>query len=289
MITKTQIFLKEKYPNFYKIVRNSLFPITDKLRSRKRERFNERQTIKVSPLGHTFFINIDPQNGFIDQHIFATGIYEPDILKAFTEHLSDGDVFVDIGGNIGWHSLFASAIVGKNGHVHTFEPLEKLRNQFNSSLEANDFKNIVTVHPFGLGKTDEDLQIHLNPINIGGSSIFNNGHDNTSTIHIKNGDSVLSNLDKITLIKIDTEGYEVEVLSGLKNTLKNKTPKLIVEYSPSFWGEEKIDRGTEFFNILCSVNYSILDMEDGYREIIDHESWINDFDKLQTNLLCLPK
>ena len=284
-----QLFLKEKFPILYKRLRNSFFPLIDYYRSKKRATFNSSENKQVSPLGLPFTVALNPKNGFIDQHIFTTGNYEPDILKVMAEYLKNGDTFVDIGGNIGWHSLVAASIVGPTGHIHTFEPLKNLRDQFSESLNLSGFAGRVTVYPFGCSDKVEVAHLHLNPINIGGSSIFDERHTETININLITADSALEKTPEVNLIKIDTEGYELEVLRGLKQTLLNKRPVLIIEYSPSFWSSDRPERSSEFFEILVSNNYICLDLENGHSKINDPDAWIQSFTKLQTNLLCLPQ
>ena len=282
------IYLKNNFPGVYKQIRDVLFPIIDRLRETKRKQFTQPVTKKVSVLGHEFKIALDPANGFLDSHIFITGAYELDILAVMKQHLHPGEVFIDIGGNIGWHSLFAASIVGSSGHVHTFEPLPKLQAQFTSSVEANNFTDIIELYPFGVSNKTEKQRIYLNSKNMGNSSLFINHKQESLDIELKPADEVLAQLPRVDLIKIDTEGAELAVLQGLITTLASKRPTLIIEFSPSFWGEDKLARGQEFMSILRNANYTIRDIELGQIEIKDDEKWLRSFTKVQTNLLCLP-
>ena len=229
-----QLFLKEKFPQVYFKLRTAFFPLVDSFRSKKRAAFNTSINKTVSPLHQSFNIKLNPENGFIDQHIFATGTYEPDILKVIGEYLKSGDTFVDIGGNIGWHSLVAAAIVGPEGHVHTFEPLPRLREQFLESLTQSGFTDRVTIYPFGCSDKTEEAKLHLNPINIGGSSILDERHGKTTVINLIPADTALDTTPSVHLIKIDTEGYELEVLRGLTKTLTEKRPVLIMAQGSLF-------------------------------------------------------
>lgn len=288
-MSKLQVFLKHHFPSFYIKIRNILFPLVENLRLKKRQQFNHPVDKVVSTLGQNFTIALDPSNGFIDAHIYATGTYEPDILQVMKDYLRPGDTFVDIGGNIGWHSLFATSLVGEQGKVHTFEPLPKLNEQFKRSIKLNNFSKQVTLHSYGCSDVSGKAYLHINEKNIGGSSILDERYSETVEISTLPADEILRDLSEISLIKIDTEGFEIEVLRGLKTTLSQLKPKLIIEFSPSFWTNQKIERSKEFFAILTFHDYSILDLENGYKPIVNTDGWINEFNKLQTNLLCLPK
>ncbi|MFM2424357.1 MAG: hypothetical protein RLZZ70_748 [Candidatus Parcubacteria bacterium] len=282
------IFLKNNFPGLYSVVRNALFPFIDSFRNTKRKKFREPTTKAVHVLGENFKIALDPANGFIDSHIFITGAYELDILAVMKQHLKPDGVFVDIGGNIGWHTLFAASVVGHQGRVHTFEPLPKLQIQLTKSIAENNFSNIITLHPFGVSSEVKTQRIYLNKNNMGNSSLFINHKEEYLDIELKPADTILESLPHIDFIKIDTEGSELEVLQGLRSTLMTKRPTMIIEFSPAFWGEHKLERSREFMTILRDSNYTIRDIEYGQIEITDDEAWLKGFTKVQTNLLCLP-
>lgn len=287
-MTSLYIYLKNNFPGLYTVVRNALFPLIDGFRNTKRKKFTEPTTKAVHVLGQDFKIALDPSNGFIDSHIFITGAYELDILAVMKQYLKPNGVFVDIGGNIGWHSLFAASVVGPHGQVHTFEPLPKLQTQLTKSITENNFGKIITLHPFGVSSEIKTQRIYLNKKNMGNSSLFINHKEEYLDIELKPADAILAPLPTVDFIKIDTEGSELEVLQGLRATLLAKRPTMIIEFSPAFWGEEKLERSREFMTILRDSNYKIRDIEFGQIEITDDEAWLKAFTKVQTNLLCLP-
>lgn len=289
---KSFYFIKKNFPATYALIRKILFPIVHFTRNRKSSNFTHPIKKTVTIFGYTYTIHIDPTNGFIDTQIFTTGQYELDILSVIKQHLNPGEVFIDIGGNIGWHTLFAAQVVGKAGHVYTFEPIKKLVSQLTASVTDNNLTNQVTVFPFGCSSSESQVDLHINSINIGGSSVYTPSAQSTKTetIMLKKADGVLATINQpIALIKIDTEGSELAVLQGLAETLKRYRPKLIIEYSPSFWGAESFNKSVAFFEILAQHNYSIYDLESGHQQIDPSEKWIRNFTKLQTNFLCLPQ
>src|SRR5690348_15511421 len=72
--------------------------------------------------------------------------YESIETELVRKHLKPGQVFLDIGANIGWFTLLASMIVGEEGHVHAFEPRRPTVGYLRRSVSANSLDALVTVH-----------------------------------------------------------------------------------------------------------------------------------------------
>jgi hypothetical protein len=76
------------------------------------------------------------------------------------------------------------------------------------------------------------------------------------------GDKLLEglNLNRLDLVKIDIEGYEMKAINGLKNSLKTYRPRLLVEYDRDYW--KKCDSSwEEFFNLMTELNYHVYKIE----------------------------
>ena len=167
----------------------------------------------------------------IDSHFrdsvgeFPETIYQQGALDAAFKYVKKFDVAIDAGANIGLQSV---RLAQKFNHVHSFEPTS-----VNYDCLINNAKNFpnIQVYKTGLGEREESAIIKL-PIeskNCGAFSIvdFNNNEDSVFTENIE-----ILPLDKFQLspdfIKIDTQGFELFILKGAENTLKNK-PVLLLE------------------------------------------------------------
>ena len=77
-----------------------------------------------------FNIQLQPtKNGCVDETIAEQGFWESELSEQLIKNLKPGDTFVDIGANIGYHSLLISAVSERNVTVHAFEPITNLFNQ----------------------------------------------------------------------------------------------------------------------------------------------------------------
>lgn len=268
-----------------------LLRIVEKIDAFRLRKFSTYRTVKLNHGDRDFSLFISPSNGFIDRHIFLYGVYEPFMLDLFSKHLRPGNTFVDIGANIGQHSMYAATLVGKSGHVHAFEPIPALYQQIKDSVEANGYEEIVSAHNMALGSNESTEKFFVSK-NIGGSSLVNNDETKeTIDVRIAIGDKELSKLTTIDVMKIDVEGYEYEVLKGIKETLLTKKPALFLEFSGNFYKKQGNDEGRKIIKLLREYDYRLFDIEDDMKEIVDDttfNSLISDV-RIQTNLLCLAK
>ncbi len=181
-----------------------------------------------------FNIYIDPviDNG-VEKSIYYTGTYEKGTLDIIQSMLQKGDVFVDVGANIGLMSILAAKSVGDTGKVISFEPNPKTRDVLEQNIAVNTISNI-QVSKFAIGNKIEETKIYDRwDSNRGSASLIKPDYETDSyTINtITLNDFFKTNKTKIRMIKLDIEGYELEALKGAKEILETQTPMLIVECS----------------------------------------------------------
>ena len=168
-------------------------------------------------------------------------LYEPETSQFVEKVLKGGDCFVDIGAHIGYFSLLAAKIVGDHGSVLSFEPERKNYDQLKQHIAMNDLTNIKTFD-IALSSEDKGGELFVNSDNDGGHALWNvsehplckkSRYDQIKQrVTIATLDSILQteSVDRIKLIKIDTEGTEHNILLGSFNTIKRcKVPYIICE------------------------------------------------------------
>ncbi|MEQ1618750.1 MAG: FkbM family methyltransferase [Terricaulis sp.] len=186
------------------------------------------KTVRLHPLPKTAAgFEFEPLEGdsIIAQSVRDTGTYEPEILAAFELFLRPGDTFVDVGANFGWHSVHAARIVGSAGKVFAFEPVPYIAEVLERNCRRNGFNN-VEVHRIALGARQAQVKMALNSENPGGGCVADFG---TLPVHMFALDQVIADA-RPTLIKIDVEGHEMEVLRGANRTL-DAEPVVVLEYN----------------------------------------------------------
>lgn len=289
--TLKKILPKSLFTFILSMWQKKIIHIVTKIDQKRSKKFTSYHAINLHHKKQHFKLCIDPENGFIDKHIFLYGVYEPFILDLFSIHLKPGQTFIDIGANIGQHSMYAASIVGKYGSVHAFEPIPSLFKQIKDSVDINHFENIVHVHNYALGETEKDEKLFISK-NKGGSSLVNDDEtQDVITVPIKNGDRELAELQEVHVIKIDVEGYEYEVLEGIKQTLGLHRPVIFIEFSGNFYYQQRKEHGIKILKLLRDLGYELFDIEDELKKVMDDEAFDTTISqtRIQTNLLCIIK
>lgn len=241
---------------------------------------------------HSFCIFVNPYlNGGVDEVVFDTGVWEPEITALIDQYLPVGGTCIDIGANIGFHSLYAASVVGPSGSVVSFEPLPRLQAQMQRSVEGNGFHN-VSVQPVALGMTKGTATLSLVDENIGASSLQNVDADRAVgtkvTVPVHTLDSYVQDFSRLDLIKIDIEGSEFEALRGGENVIRRFRPVIILEFSPHVYEKDWVGKSLEFYEYLSGLGYVITDIE---KQVVNIEANLKaaNFTLLHTNLLCVPQ
>lgn len=167
--------------------------------------------------------------------------YEMEVLEVLARFLGRGDVFVDVGANIGFFSAVALGLVGERGEVHCFEPAPAHYRRLERLRELNPTHQL-HLNDCALGQSEGEsiLNISSGP-NIGWNTLVPgfmaaDPDREEVAVPIRRLDAYLaeSAIDRIALIKIDVEGYELPVLKGLSYAFaRGLKPPIVCEITPS--------------------------------------------------------
>ena len=179
--------------------------------------------------GATYRGNFDT---FIDWSVYYYGAYERDDLELIGDFLAAlGDpVFVDVGANVGHHTLFAAT---RCRRVIAVEPFEPLVRRIRQKVDDNSLAN-VTIVACGLGERDETAPYTPSSTNNTGTGAFGVSASGAAVmLPVRRGDEVLAETDasRVGFLKIDTEGFEDHVLRGLSRTLAARGRLVWFEWS----------------------------------------------------------
>ena len=176
--------------------------------------------------------------------------YDTNNFTAVAHFLRPGDVCFDVGANIGVYSAVFARLSGDARLVHSFEPVEHIRRKLEANAKLNGLGGL-NVNDFALGSepgTLEMQQIREGHFRGGTSTLANTGVvDEIGKQHFISREVAVTTVDQyvretglttVDFVKIDVEGFELEVLKGATDTLSRFSPTMILEYDVSRIGEE---------------------------------------------------
>ena len=189
--------------------------------------------------------------------------FEKDFLEKVDKYLPKNAIILDIGANIGNHTLYW-ANESKAKKIYSFEPIPHTFSILKKNIEINNLQDKVAL--FNIGLADENGKAEIKSFckqNLGGTRLKKLQSNTNLQIDIKMLDSINIEEKQIDLIKIDVEGMDNEVLTGAKKTLKKHKPSLIlIESFP-----DSFEKSNE---ILTTLGYKM-------------ESSLGNFEYLYTN------
>jgi FkbM family methyltransferase len=180
-------------------------------------------------------------NEGIDFAIYLLGAFEPDLLRYYTPHLRAGDVIVDIGANVGAHTLHFARLVGGTGKVIAIEPTNFALGKLKRNIALNPaLVPIVDVEQMFLaaaesqgaapeissswplvGDTDDPLLV--------GARLHSTTGARTTSLDALVREKGLARVD---WVKLDVDGHELDVLKGSTDVLKRLRPRILMELAP---------------------------------------------------------
>jgi FkbM family methyltransferase len=234
----------------------------------------------------------------LTRHMLFHGLYQNDVLLWIKHYGKPGNIVFDVGAFHGLMSIVASKAVGPGGRVIAFEPNPVAREWLNTHLRLNKCAN-VTVESVGLMDFEGAADFYVQEGDVTWNSSFVRDFVDSRhklapvTVECTSIDAYVRNTGLIPdLIKIDTEGTELSVLQGAKETIEKHRPVLVLEMNPSS-ARKAGTTLSKLVNELESLSYVLkvmkptkwgrfsLKNEELFKEII-HTA--NDL----TNVVCVP-
>ncbi len=176
--------------------------------------------------GKRLLFAVDIENDPVQRNFRLGQFYEARELEYLKQRFPLGGVFVDIGANIGNHSLFVAAFLSPS-RVITFEPNPPALRLLLANVLLNGFERTFELGHLGLGLSDDAVGgygMEVRERNIGAAKML----AGTGSLEVQPGDALLAD-ETPSLIKIDVEGMEMRVLAGLEETVSRTRPIILAE------------------------------------------------------------
>lgn len=174
--------------------------------------------------------------------------------------LGQGSTFVDIGANLGYYTRVASRLVGEQGQVHSFDPMPMV-----FSLLQKNTQDLCNVKLHNVALSNSHGKMHFSVRDKGDMSSL--GDDSSAkeviTVETITMDQALRDTKRIDLIKMDVEGFELEVLQGARQSILDHHPVVYFEHLQHYL-DDRGQRYAHFESFFGDLGYKL--------EYINHET-----------------
>lgn len=172
----------------------------------------------------------------MSRRIREEGIWEPFETSLLLRLLAPGDVFVDVGANIGYFSILAADVVGDEGAVFAFEPDPENYRLLAANAALNGVAHRITAVAAALSDAAGQGRLFLSEDNLGDHRVYA-GDEQRDSLPIAlycGGDFLAGRLQRLDLLKVDTQGSEYHVIAGLMPLLRDLSPvpRVLFELTP---------------------------------------------------------
>lgn len=160
---------------------------------------------------------------------YALGLYEPEVTRSMRRFVAQGNTVIDIGANVGYLTMYLSALAGKSGKVISFEPFPENIRILKGNIQQNGVTNVV-VEPCAVSNVNHEV-----PFVLGSSPVVHHighiGEDSDQFVPAVTLDTYMEghSVKRPSFIKIDVEGEEEFVFVGGYNTLDRHRPVVVAE------------------------------------------------------------
>ena len=210
--------------------------------------FADRVERRVWPHGYAMELDM---HDWMERCAAITGLfYGFDTTRILQERLQPGGVFLDIGGNLGFLSLTAAALVGEQGRVIYVEPNPVLAARFRASLARNAIRNVEAVEA-AIGEREGETALAV-PAHHGKSQLAEG-----TGIPMMTGDSLLRFIPAAAplLVKIDVEGYEEKILHGMPMLRARPDTRFLIEITEA-WLQERGGSAKSLIDMMLGDGFS---------------------------------
>jgi len=175
--------------------------------------------------------------------------------------LRSGDTVIDVGANRGFFLLSCLPHIGSSGLIYAFEPNPQEADRIDELVQMNSIKNVI-LHRCALANTESTMELHLLDDLSGLSTLADISSQSrqritgTVSVAVHRGDAILADVETSNdiLMKVDVEGFELEVMKGASRFISDRKPALFVEVEPE-WLKRAGTSSAELFSWILERGY----------------------------------
>ncbi len=184
---------------------------------------------------------LDTRDRAFTPHLALAGHWESDVERALVRLLKRGQRIVEVGANMGYHTLTMARAIGRTGRIDAFEPNPRMYELLADTIFINGVRDIVTLHQSAVLDRAGPVKFQFNPRFAGGGNVVIAGYEDPTNQQFEvpgvRLDEVLGAGPPVDLLRMDAEGSEPLVLKGAEELLR-RSPRMriMMEFSPIMMG-----------------------------------------------------
>ncbi|MEW5984334.1 MAG: FkbM family methyltransferase [Acidobacteriota bacterium] len=191
----------------------------------------------------------------LPESLIRYGTREEDQVHLVRDALRPGMVVADVGANIGYYTLLAASLVGKNGRVYAIEPASENLRLLVENVELNAQSDTVEVFQFGISEAPGRGQLHLSELRNCHAFLPDRPHPRSvaasravsEEVELVDFTTFAESRRPIDFVRMDIEGYEVKVLRGMHSYIERTSHpmRILFEAHRSRYGPGDLDMRRE--------------------------------------------
>ena len=244
------------------------------------------------------YIEIDGQKLFLDKEdslLLSTrkNNYDKFAVECLKQIIKKGDIVVDLGANIGYYTLILAQLVGKSGHVYSFEPEPSNFEILSKNVKENKHEHVTLVQK-AISDKNSKIKLYVSKRNLASHRIFD-AEDKRESIEVD-----VTTLDEyfqkskklVKFIKMDVEGAEGATILGASKIIEDsKNLVIMMEYFPK-WIKKFGDVPEEILKSLVEKKFKLFNINQKNKKldsilITNFVEEYNEQKKNYTNVLCV--
>ena len=217
------------------------------------------------------FVEIDGFKYFLDEKdslgLSVSHIHEKTETGIIKKEIQKGDIVIDVGAHIGYHTLIFAKLVGKEGRVYAFEANYENFKILQKNVRENNFENVICENKIISDKVGKVEMFSLDSSTA--NRLFDEGNNKKTEVESISLDQYFKEkLEKVDFVKLDIQGAEPLAVKGMEKIMdRNPKMKILQEWWPD--GIKKLGNDPEKYLIeLEDLNYKIIEIDDVHQKLI---------------------
>jgi FkbM family methyltransferase len=220
--------------------------------------------------GHMFMVDTDDM--IVGPHLVNIGMNEPHNTRILVSLIKPGDVFVDVGANVGYFSVLGAWRAYPGGQVWSFEPNPKVFPILSDNLTINGYAEMAHRWPAALSDREGKGTLRVFPGYVATSTVrdvpddyvrFTERETGRSShlvdIELTSLDTAMRDVPEIDVMKIDVEGHELSVMRGAQEIIaRSPRLKIVMEFNPSMLGP---GNARDLIELVRALGFEVFSIE----------------------------